>query len=248
SGPAPAPVTGPDQDDTPAVPPSSEASRAVAPRVLTALTAIRGTLDTHGDELGRLDAIAGDGDHGIGMRRGATAAEQAARQACARGAGAGTVLGHAADAWADRAGGTSGALWGVLLRAIADTWADVNAPDRARVREGVNEADRKVRELGGARVGDKTMVDALSPFAQSLDHRVREGDTLPVAWREASRVARESADATAGFRPRLGRARNHTEAGLGTPDAGAVSFALITEAVGAALFADQTRSSDEESS
>jgi hypothetical protein len=61
-------------------------------------------------ELGRIDAVVGDGDHGIGMERGATAAAAAARAAYQGSAGAGTLISMAGEAWADRAGGTSGAL------------------------------------------------------------------------------------------------------------------------------------------
>ena len=68
----------------------------------------------HEEELGNLDAIAGDGDHGIGMRRGMDAAVTAAGQALDSGGGASPsrVLTAAGEAWSERAGGTSGALWG----------------------------------------------------------------------------------------------------------------------------------------
>ena len=46
----------------------------------------------HADELGRLDSVAGDGDHGIGMQRGSRAGAAAARSAAEAGAGAGTTL------------------------------------------------------------------------------------------------------------------------------------------------------------
>src|SRR5690606_29982198 len=62
----------------PAVAAGSEASRAAAARVAAALEALQATIDENVDELGRIDAVAGDGDHGIGMQRGATAAVQAA--------------------------------------------------------------------------------------------------------------------------------------------------------------------------
>ena len=79
------------------------------------------------EELGRIDAIAGDGDHGQGMTRGSAAAAAAAEKAVAAGAGAASVLAAAGDAWADRAGGTSGALWGLALR----TWSGALSDDAA---------------------------------------------------------------------------------------------------------------------
>lgn len=88
--------------------PATEASREAAAVVLAALKAIESTIDTNVSELGRLDSIAGDGDHGIGMQRGAAAASHKASEVCADGAGAGTVLLLAGRAWSERAGGASG--------------------------------------------------------------------------------------------------------------------------------------------
>ena len=68
-------------------PPAGEASRDAARTVLSALTAIRDTIDDNVEALGDIDAVAGDGDHGIGMQRGARAAVDAA--AAARGPGRG---------------------------------------------------------------------------------------------------------------------------------------------------------------
>ena len=64
------------------------------------------------DELGRIDAVAGDGDHGRGMVKGSTARADAAHAPLAEGAGTGSVLTAAGEAWAAKAGGTSGVLWG----------------------------------------------------------------------------------------------------------------------------------------
>ncbi|MFD8202818.1 dihydroxyacetone kinase family protein [Streptomyces sp. NPDC059701] len=219
-----------DLPDT-AVAPASDASRNAARTVLAALDAGAATVDAHVDELGRLDAVAGDGDHGIGMQRGSTAARSAATEAAALGAGAGTVLHRAADAWADKAGGTSGALWGTILRSLGTALGDRDAPDAARVAAGVTEASAAVRRLGGAEVGDKTMVDVLVPFADTLAGTVSEGQALAAAWDRAADRATEAAAATAGLLPRKGRARPHAEKSLGTPDAGAHSLALITRAV-----------------
>ncbi|PZQ90706.1 MAG: D-erythrulose kinase [Leifsonia xyli] len=215
--------------------PASEESRAAAARVAVAVEAIAAVIDAHVDELGRIDAIAGDGDHGIGMQRGATAAAGAACRAADAGAGAGTVLARAADAWSDRAGGTSGALWGVMLRALGARLGDEAAPDAAAVAEGCRDALAGIRSYGKAEVGDKTMVDAIVPFVDTLGARVAAGDELATAWTAAAAAATEAAAATAELLPRMGRARPHAERSLGTPDAGAHSFGLIATAVAATL-------------
>lgn len=199
------------------------------------IAAIHDVIDREVDALGKLDAIAGDGDHGIGMQRGARAAADAAAAATEAEAGARTTLVLAGDAWADAAGGTSGALWGSALRAAGEALADDDAPDAAAVAAAVDAARAKVQDFGKAHVGDKTMVDALVPFAASLQHHVDAGMDLGEAWAAAAAAATTAAAATADLMPRLGRARPHAEKSLGTPDPGAISFALAVTAAGTVL-------------
>jgi dihydroxyacetone kinase len=212
----------------------TDESRVAATRIATAITAVRATIDAHADELGRIDAVAGDGDHGIGMQRGSTAADAAAQDAAARGAGAGSVLAIAGDAWSDKAGGTSGAIWGAALEALGRVLGDTSRPTATTVADAVHAAAEAVLAFGAV-PGDKTMVDALVPFDEVLTARTAAGDDLVTAWSAASAAATTAADATADLLPRMGRARTHGEDAVGTPDAGAISFALITAAVLATL-------------
>jgi D-erythrulose 4-kinase len=210
---------------------AGESSRISAEILVRALNATRKTIDDNVEELGRLDAIAGDGDHGIGMQRGATAAAMAAEQAFGLGAGAGTVLTRAGDAWADRAGGTSGALWGIALRAIGEAAGDDALLDAAVVAAGVRAAKDEIARFGKAELGDKTMLDTLIPFSDALSQAVDSGDDLETAWAAASAIADQAAESTAALVPKIGRARPHIDKSVGTPDPGAVSMALIIRAV-----------------
>ncbi|MEV1290754.1 dihydroxyacetone kinase family protein [Pseudonocardia sp. NPDC049635] len=215
-------------------------SRACGELVAAALADVAGELDAHADELGRLDRVAGDGDHGIGMQRGGRAARDAAAAAAGRGAGAGTVLRRAADAWGDRAGGTSGAIWAAALAALGGALGDDTAPDARAVAGAVRAAGRAVEEAGGAAVGDKTMVDAIVPFVRTLDERIAAGDGPAAAWDAAAEAAAGAAEGTRELRARLGRARSHGDRSIGTPDPGAVSFALVVRTVGQRLREEPT--------
>jgi dihydroxyacetone kinase len=217
--------------------PGDEASQSAAQTVLAAVRTIVDTVDEHVEELGRIDAIAGDGDHGIGMQRGSHAALAAAIAAVDAGAGARTTLERAADAWSDKAGGTSGVLWGVILAAVAGRLGDEGRPDAAAVAAGVAAGCRGVTDYGKAEVGDKTLVDALVPFSSTLTERVDAGTGLVGAWRTAADAATRAAEATADLLPRMGRARTHGQNSVGTPDPGAISLALIVTAVGETLAA-----------
>jgi dihydroxyacetone kinase len=219
--------------------PGSDASRAAGVVASAALSAVARALDDAADELGRIDRIAGDGDHGIGMQRGSRAAAKAAGDAVAAHAGLGTVLRVAGDAWSDKGGGTSGAIWGRILGSAGDVLGDQDAADPARARDAVLRTRTAVTEFGKAEVGDKTLVDALVPFVETFAARIDGGADVLAAWGDATEAARVAADATADLVPKRGRARSHGAKSVGTADPGAVSLALI-----AAMAHDALRSHD----
>jgi dihydroxyacetone kinase len=222
------------ENEIPTFGPASTVSRASARCLAGILDAMVSTLGEAEAELGRMDAFAGDGDHGQGMRRGATAARDAI-QAVASGAGARSALAVAGDAWADRAGGTSGAIWGLLLRSWSSAFSDETAVEEAAVARGARQALDDVMRLGGAKPGDKTLVDAFVPFVALLETAMRDGLSLKEAWQKASLGCEEAALATAPLSPRLGRARPLAARSIGHPDAGAVSLSLIAKTIAARL-------------
>ncbi|MEA2484684.1 MAG: D-erythrulose 4-kinase [Thermoleophilaceae bacterium] len=213
---------------------ASDASRASAATVSEALGAIAAAMEEHEDELARLDSIAGDGDHGRGMVRGAGAASAEARRAVTEGAGAGSVLRLAGEAWGDNAGGTSGVLWGAALSAFGAVLGDEDRVTGAVLARALEAASAAVQQLGKAQVGDKTMVDAIVPFVEEFGGAVGEGSTAQ-AWERAVSAADRAAEETAQLSPRVGRARPLAERSLGSPDPGATSFALAMRAVGTVL-------------
>ncbi|MGO2660792.1 dihydroxyacetone kinase family protein [Mycetocola reblochoni] len=219
------------EEEAEAIAVASEESRALAATVLAALDAVVDVVDANAEELGRIDRIAGDGDHGIGMQRGSHAGRDAARGVVAAGAGAQTTLNRAAEAWSDRAGGTSGAIWAEILRSLGAELGDESAADAATVARGVVAASDAVMAFGKAKPGDKTMVDAIVPFAETLAAEVASGAETVAAWTTAAAASEDAADKTADLTAKLGRARSHGDKSQGTPDPGAISFALIVAAV-----------------
>jgi len=199
-------------------------ARAVLARMLQVVT-------EQEDELGRIDAVAGDGDHGTGMTRGLRAATEAAQPE----GGVGSVLRGAGRAWADKAGGTSGLLWGLFLESIGDSLGDSATPTAEGTTDAVQHGLDAMRRIGKAEVGDKTMLDALTPFVDALRQAVGDGQGLAQAWSVAAETATLAAHKTAELRPRVGRARPLAERSVGTPDAGAISLALCAKAAGDVL-------------
>jgi D-erythrulose 4-kinase len=214
---------------------SDEDGRRGARGVVRALNAMAAMLADAEDELGRIDAVAGDGDHGRGMVKGSAAASAAAEQALADGGGQGSVLAAAGKDWAAKAGGTSGVLWGALLAALGSRVGDTGVPDSETVAAGMRDGYDALVSLGGAAPGDKTMLDALLPFVEDLQRRVADGESWQDAWSAAAEVATDAAAATADMRPKVGRARPLAERSVGTPDAGATSLAMCLRTVAASF-------------
>ncbi|MFD7310443.1 dihydroxyacetone kinase family protein [Promicromonospora sp. NPDC059942] len=241
-------ATEPAADPAPAlVPATTDEGAAAARSVARILHRAQAVLHDAEEMLGDLDALAGDGDHGRGMSRGVDAAVEAADAALAAGGDAPSVLRRAADAWADRAGGTSGALWGVGLFALADALPADAAVSFDDLVAGMSAARAQIRSVGGASVGDKTLVDALDPAVEVLVAATGAASRPSgEAWQAAVRAAHQGATATTQFAARLGRSRVLGDKSLGVADPGATSLALLLGEAGAAVGVPVPASSTEE--
>ena len=193
--------------------------------LLARFEAVEKALEQRAEELGALDAVAGDGDHGLGMLRGIRGARQSAINACTRGCSTGEVLMEAGEAWSDHGGGTSGALWGGALLAAGNSIAQASEVGATEIAAAFDAALQAVVGLGKAVPGDKTMVDALQPYCLQLRSELQAGVALDQALQNAAETCLVAAKATAEMLPKLGRARPHGSRSLGHPDPGAMSLA-----------------------
>ena len=187
------------------------------------------TINEHEDELGKLDAVAGDGDHGIGMVRGLKAARASAD--AAEGKSVGEVVSDAGAAFSDAAGGSSGALVGIFIITIGNKF-----PDEVTTT-GVGEAMQlglaRMKKLGKAQPGQKTMLDTLHPFLGAL--KGAEDRPLAEAWAAALPAAAEGTEATKSMTSQKGRAARLGERSKGHADPGAVSMYYMLRTVGEVL-------------
>ena len=205
------------------------AALEAAAAIRSILSALQDTVIAHEEEWGRLDAVAGDGDHGVGMTRGIKGAVDGA---IASSGGPSVVLLSAANAFADRAGGSSGALWGAFLGGIAAELPNDRAPEAAEVAVAMAAGADALQRLGKCEIDDKTMYDALRPFTDELSACVADGQSLVDGWAASADVATQRAAATADLLPKLGRARPLGDRSLGTPDPGATSMAVCLTVAG----------------
>ena len=209
----------------------SDSSRAAAAYIAKALDQIKDVIAENESMLGDLDAVAGDGDHGAGMTRGSKAAAEAAKWLVNEGAGAQTTLAGAGARWSEQAGGASGALWGAALIAAGNALGDDKNLDDKSFANAVRAFVKSIQNLGGANIGDKTMVDAQVPFADVFESAISQGSQFVDAWNRAAVAASSASKATADLIPKMGRARVLGEKSVGFQDPGATSFSLIVSTI-----------------
>ncbi len=208
-----------------------DSSRRAAALIAQALDQIKDIISENESMLGDLDAVAGDGDHGAGMTRGSKAAAEAANWLVKEGAGAQTTLAGAGARWSENAGGASGALWGAALIAAGNALGDDTDLNLKSYVNAVNSFVKSIKQLGGANVGDKTMIDAQVPFAEVFESSISQGLSFIDSWNRAAIASTSAAKETANLTPKMGRARVLAEKSLGHPDPGATSFSLIVSSI-----------------
>jgi dihydroxyacetone kinase-like protein len=174
-----------------------------------------------------LDAAAGDGDFGYSLARGFEIVvsdwDEIDRSDI------GTLLKKTAIILTKRIGGTSGPIWGTAFLRAGGSLGDNPDPSGEDVVAARRAAIAGIKQRGNAELGDKTLLDSLSPAVDELEAALPEGSL--VAIERASKVARDSAEATTGMLAQRGRASYTGDRSRSSPDAGAIAIAVLFEAV-----------------
>lgn len=237
----------PGEDASPKQVAASEASNVPAAEatgatkvVIDVISAVAGAMEAHKDELTELDQPIGDSDHGINMARGFSAAR--ALLPSLAGEAPAAVLKKVGSTLVSKVGGSSGPLYGTLFRkvGVALKADDSLASDENAVRclaAGLSKAFVGIEDLGGAKPGDKTMLDAMQPAMEALEHARGEDAPLAEALAQAADAAEAGAEATVPLQARKGRASYLGERSVGHKDPGAASFALLMRTVANAVAA-----------
>ncbi len=202
--------------------PSSEpvAAGPLSAKLHAAVNAVATALEAAEEKLTELDAKAGDGDLGASMARGAAAIRALGEASYANPARLLTDIGNALR----RAiAGSSGPFYATALLRAAGVLRDKPVPTNEDFQHAFAEAIAAISDLGGARPGDRTMLDALQP---ALNAWVASG-----RFADAARAAETGAEATAQMFPALGRASYLGQRALGIPDGGALAVAVWLRAL-----------------
>ena len=185
------------------------------------------------DQLNALDSTVGDGDHGVNF---AAALTVAANHVQTTGdTPAAQVFAAVAETLNSEMGGAAGVIFGAFFGGAGEALAGVEQLDANVYALMLTSALAEVQRWGKAAVGDKTVVDALAPAAQTAQDCAQAGDDLAVCAQQAAVAAADGAAATAALEARKGRARFLGARSIGHADAGATSMALVLRAWAAVL-------------
>ena len=178
------------------------------------------------DYLTELDAKIGDGDHGVNMAKGFKKIKKVLDDF--KGSDIGEILILSGKVLLDEIGGAMGPLYGGGLVKAGIPLKGKKDLDKEDVFTLFSSLLASVKELGGAKVGDKTMVDTLEPFVSEYEDKINKDD-MEDSFRSALRKAKEGMESTKDMVSKVGRSSRLLERSRGHIDVGAASSYLILE-------------------
>jgi phosphoenolpyruvate---glycerone phosphotransferase subunit DhaL len=181
--------------------------------------------------LTELDAAIGDGDHGTNMARGFGAVRKKLEATTTPDIGA--LFKLIGMTLISTIGGAAGPLYGGFFLDMAKASAGKATLAKIELAQALGGGLSDIKRRGKAEVGDKTMVDALTPAVAAL--RSAATTDLGAACRAAADAARMGAEGTTPLQARKGRASYLGERSIGHQDPGATSSWLLLEALALAI-------------
>ena len=195
------------------------------------LRAFAALINDNTDFLTDLDAAIGDADHGTNMARGTTAVLGKLDATIPLGA----MFRSVGMTLVSTVGGSAGPLYGTFFMRFGARLGDVEDVSLPTFAAALTAGRDGVVERGKASVGEKTMLDAMTPAIEAFESHVADGDG-PLAAAEAALAAAERGrDATIPLVARKGRASYLGERSAGHQDPGATSTVYLFEALVAAV-------------
>lgn len=179
-------------------------------------------------ELTELDSIAGDGDLGTSMKRGGEAILTLPSSLFSTPASGLAAIG---EALRKVIGGSSGPFYATGLLRASRQLANISEPTVKDWADAFADAVQAISNLGGAKAGDRTMLDALSPASHRLMGLAAANLSPAEILAELTEAAEKGADDTRTMFPRMGRASYLGQRALGHPDGGAIAVARWLKAL-----------------
>ena len=184
------------------------------------------TIENNKAYLSEIDGKIGDGDHGINMAKGFGLVKERLGD---KGVSLSEGLGLIGKTLMTEIGGSMGPIYGTFFIQMSLKSKGKPETDARVFGEMLLAARSGLEDLGGATIGDKTMMDTLIPAQEAYQAAVEKGAALPGALKEMAEAAEHGKESTRDLVAKIGRASRLGERSRGVLDAGATSGALILQ-------------------
>jgi dihydroxyacetone kinase-like protein len=193
---------------------------------------IIGAVEENKAWLSEIDGAVGDGDHGINMAKGLGMAKEKLDQG---GKSLAELLRHLGMTLMGNIGGAMGPIYGTFFMRMGKAVEGKDTVSKEDLLAMLSSSLEGVKQRGGAKVGDKTLVDTLEPAAKGFEEAVKSGAALPAAIDSMIAAAKAGMEGTKELVAKIGRSSRLGERSKGTIDAGAASCYIILKAFGETL-------------
>lgn len=177
--------------------------------------------------LSEIDGATGDGDHGINMNKGFMLAKKRITENMKL-SEAFRILG---DTLFMDIGGSMGPIYGTMFSQIGKTLNDIEFITDKTLLSALDLAMDRLMQLADARVGDKTLLDALHPAKEAYRDAIADGKAYGECLAALSDGAEEGKESTKNLVAKIGRAARLGERSKGFLDAGAASCCIMLKAL-----------------
>jgi dihydroxyacetone kinase-like protein len=182
------------------------------------------TIQNNKEYLSEIDGAIGDGDHGINMNKGFTICRE---RFAGQKLNLTTALKTLGKVLLTEIGGSMGPLYGTFFLEMSKACDGKEKIDKQIFADMLNAALKGIQSLGNAKVGDKTLIDTLSPAVDTYMAMIDQGDSFEQALQAMVTAAEKGKESTRELVAKVGRASRLGERSRGVLDAGATSCYLI---------------------
>lgn len=182
------------------------------------------------NELTKLDSVIGDGDHGITMARGAKEAEKNLLK-MSDNEPINEYFKVYGRTLVDKMGGAMGPLFGTIFTEFGKCSKEGSVLTKEVFVNSIINSTIKVMDFGGAKLGDKTMVDAMVPTMEALKKALEEGKCFKQITQIAEDASLKGVQNTINLQAKKGRSKFLQEKSVGHQDAGATSYYYLMKEI-----------------
>jgi len=202
-------------------------------QMLRALESMCDTIEDEKEYLSELDGAIGDGDHGVNMAK--CFREVKKKLVASSAEDVGTLFKDAGMVVLNSVGGAMGALYGTFFLKLSQASAGKSEVNLSDLVAMFQTGEQGILDIGKANLGDKTLVDTLSPAVRAIEAAEKEGKTLAEALADFEQAAKHGMESTTDMLAKMGRASRLGERTIGHQDAGATSCYFILRSLASAV-------------